>query len=174
MGKRSTFERRKNDAYPTWDKRAVPPLLPHLNGLTRFVEPCAGDGALIDNLESFGLQCVAAYDIEPRRFDIEVADARTVVLPPGTDQVISNTPWTRELLHAIIRNLGAQVPTWLLFDAGWAFTKQAGPLLRLCHLIVSVGRLRWVPDTPHDAQDDVAWYLFGPNAPAYPQFVGRA
>ena len=45
MGKRSAFERRAGDAYPT-PIEAVLPLIPHLRGVRNFAEPCAGDGAL--------------------------------------------------------------------------------------------------------------------------------
>lgn len=173
MGKRSDFPRRKNDAYATWDARAVPPLLRRLVGGPDFVEPCAGDGALIDLLESFGLRCAAAYDIDPQRWDIEAGDATTLRLPPRA-RVITNPPWTRQILHLILANLGAQVEVWALFDAGWAFTKQARQLMPLCHEIVAVGRLRWVRDTAHDAQDDCAWYKFGPGAPPAPLFFGRS
>ena len=50
MGKRSTFSRRANDAYPT-PIEAVRPLVPHLRGMHIFAEPCAGDGALVRHLE---------------------------------------------------------------------------------------------------------------------------
>ena len=41
MGKRSAFERRAGDAYPT-PIEAVLPLIPHLRGVRNFAEPCAG------------------------------------------------------------------------------------------------------------------------------------
>jgi hypothetical protein len=62
MGKRSNKKRRKLDFYPTPFK-AVQPLIPHLNGVRRFAEPCCGDGRLVRHLESFGLVCVYAGDI---------------------------------------------------------------------------------------------------------------
>lgn len=171
MGKRSNFVRRPNDKYPTFDKRVVPPLLRHLEP-GEFVEPCAGDGTLIDLLEPYGWRCTQAFDLVPGREDIEQGDAMTARLGPGR-KAVTNPPWSRDLLHPIIENLAAQGETWLLFDAAWAFTRQARPWLRLCHKIIVVGRLKWVPDTPHDAQDDCAWYLFGPDAPAGPGFYGR-
>jgi hypothetical protein len=51
-------------------------------------------------------------------------------------------------------------PTWLLFDADWMHTKQAATHLQYCQRIVSVGRLKWIPDTPHKGKDSCAWYLF--------------
>ena len=62
MGKRSNFERRPADFYPT-PRAAVMPLIPHLRGIRSFAEPCAGDGALVRHLEEFGLRCVYAGDI---------------------------------------------------------------------------------------------------------------
>jgi hypothetical protein len=55
MGKRSKFERREADFYPT-PQAAVVPLIPYLRGIRTFAEPCAGDGALMRHLEEFGLR----------------------------------------------------------------------------------------------------------------------
>lgn len=166
MGKRSGFARRKNDAYLTWDRRAVPPLLPYLDPVP-FVEPCAGRGHLLDQLVGYGLPCVGAYDIEPGRADVDPGDASALRLPEGV-QVITNPPWSRPLLHAIIANLAPQGTVWLLYDSDWLFTQQSAPYLSLLHAVVPVGRLRWVENTPHDAQDSCAWYRFGPEAPPSP------
>jgi hypothetical protein len=62
MGKRSNFERREADFYPT-PRAAVLPLVPHLRGVRTFAEPCCGDGALVRHLEAFGLRCIYAGDI---------------------------------------------------------------------------------------------------------------
>ena len=51
-------------------------------------------------------------------------------------------------------------PTWLLFDADWAHTKQARPYLKYCDKIVSVGRVKWIPDSKMTGKDNCAWYLF--------------
>jgi hypothetical protein len=59
MGKRSSFERREADFYPT-PRAAVVPLIPYLRGIRRFAEPCAGDGDLVGHLEAAGLRCVYA------------------------------------------------------------------------------------------------------------------
>ena len=64
MGKRSNFERKERDFYPT-PAKAVLPLIPHLRsaGIKTFAEPCCGRGHLVRHLESFGLTCVYAGDI---------------------------------------------------------------------------------------------------------------
>ena len=50
MGKRSDFERKPRDFYPT-PREAIEPLIPHLPETGLFAEPCAGDGRLIDCIE---------------------------------------------------------------------------------------------------------------------------
>jgi hypothetical protein len=62
MGKRSGFERREADFYPT-PRAAVVPQIPHLRGTRSFAEPCAGDGALVRHLEAKGLRCVYSGDM---------------------------------------------------------------------------------------------------------------
>ena len=54
MGKRSDFERKPRDFYPT-PIEAVYPLLDHLEGNVIFAEPCAGDRRLSDHLESLDM-----------------------------------------------------------------------------------------------------------------------
>lgn len=164
MGRRSDFPRIDKDKYDTVDPRAVPPLLSHLSS-DDFVEPCAGKGRLMDQLMRHGLNCVAALDIAPEGFAIETQDALTLKSVPA--QIITNPPWKRKILHALIQHfITLNVDVWLLFDAAWAYTEQAAPHLKNCHKIVVVPRLQWFPDTQFDAQDDCAWYLFkGEAAP---------
>ena len=73
MGKRSSFERRPADFYPT-PKAAVAPLIPYLrnSGIRTFAEPCVGDGDLLRHLESFGLRCVYAGDIRSGQDALEL------------------------------------------------------------------------------------------------------
>lgn len=172
MGKRSTFERVPRDFYPT-PHAAVAPLLPYLPTQTRFCEPCAGDGRLIDHLVSAGHVCAAAWDVEPLRGDIDCQDATTRQIG-NIDCFITNPPWSRNLLHRIIVNLSSQAPTWLLFDADWAHTRQSAPYIGLLRKIVSVGRVKWIPDTPFTGKDNCCWYLFDANVAGPAQFIGRA
>jgi hypothetical protein len=153
MGKRSDFERINKDAYMTWDARAVVPLVDYFGGTTdvdlTYYEPCVGNGDLVRLLP---YKCVGKSDDE--------LDARTTKYQTDADCFITNPPWSRKLLHPIIENLRSQLPTWLLFDADWMHTQQAIPYLQYCKTIISVGRLKWIPDSPHDGKDNCAWYLF--------------
>lgn len=172
MGKRSSFERIPRDFYPT-PVEAVRPLLPHLAPKTRFCEPCAGDGALIDHLEAAGHVCVIASDIEPRRSGIAANDALRCQFV-GADFIITNPPWARETLHQMIEHFARQGPTWLLFDADWMHTRQAARFMGWLRKIVSVGRVKWIADSPFTGKDNCCWYLFDAWSRAPAMFVGRA
>ena len=156
MSKRASgkFEKIDKDKYMTWDVRPSIALTNYINrrGLT-YYEPCVGNGDMIRNLKQF--RCVGFSD--------EELDARTTQYDSGAELFITNPPWTRSLLHPIIENLRVQKPTWLLFDADWMHTQQAVPHLEYCSTIISVGRLKWIPDTKMDGYDNCAWYLFVEN-----------
>jgi len=178
MDKRSdgTFPRMKGDFYPT-PREAVEPLIPHLpKGKFTFAEPCAGDGILAKHLSK--LTEARAYatimmDIVPKSNFVERGDALEFRCPSDTDYIITNPPWTRQLLHPMIDLFASQKPTWLLFDADWMHTVQAGPYLDYCRRIVAVGRVKWIPDSPSVGKDNAAWYLFDKNAVGGTFFFGR-
>lgn len=176
MGKRSDFQRVPRDFYPT-PAEAVVPLLRHLAPRTQFVEPCAGNGALIDHLEAAGHRCGAAYDIEPRRDGIVQLDALTLnrfALGLAWEVIITNPPWDRKVLHPLIEHLSDLGPTWLLFDADWSHTRQAAPFMPRLRRIVSVGRVKWIPDSPFTGKDNCAWHLFDKPTSTAATFYGRA
>lgn len=169
MGKRSTFDRVPRDFYPT-PLQAVLPLLPHLAPGTEFSEPCAGNGALIDHLEAHGHRCIWESDIAPQRVMFE-ADALKLIYVNGT--IITNPPWDRQILHPMIAHFSAQRPTWLLFDADWIHTRQSAPFLPWLRKVVSVGRVKWIPDSKMTGKDNCAWYLFDQKAEGPTVFIGR-
>lgn len=168
MGKRSNFERRKNDAYQT-PPSAVIPLIPHLRGIRTFAEPCSGEGKLIRALEASGLTCTFSGDIE-RGFDaINGASLEQVKF----DAIITNPPWTREILHPMITRFQSIAPTWLLFDADWVHTRQAVPFIDQCSHIVSVGRVKWIEDSAFTGKDNAAWHRFHAQHVGGPRFFAR-
>lgn len=180
MAKRSKFDRIPKDLYTTSDPRAFKALSPHLPAGVKYVECCAGPMELIIGLAQLrpDVQCVAAYDAVGWHRDVTLRDA---TLPwtdeelNGADMFITNPPWTRKLMHAIIVALiSTGRPVWLLFDADWAYTQQAIPYLQYCSKIVSIGRLKWFKNTKHDPMDNAAWYCFelSPETPT-PLFYGR-
>ena len=171
MGKRSNFERKPRDFYPTPFK-AVEPLVLHLpNGFT-FAEPCAGDGALVLHLELGGGRCMWSSDIEPQQYNIETMDYSQVGEQEllGSDYIITNPPWDRKILHPMIDHFSTLRPTWLLFDADWAHIKKSAPYIKKCAKIVSVGRISWFGNMT--GKDNCAWYLFY-NDNVDTKFYGR-
>jgi hypothetical protein len=176
MGKRSDFERRPRDFYPT-PAEAVRPLLAHLSPGTRYAEPCAGNADLIRHLDAAGHICRYAYDIEPqhnRVAKLDALDHRPCAKTFPFDCFITNPPWDRKVLHPLIIHLSDQAPTWLLFDADWAHTRQAAPYLNRLRKIVAVGRVKWIPDSPFTGKDNCAWHLFDKPASEPALFFGRA
>ena len=175
MGKRSDFDRVPRDYYPT-PIEALEPLIKHLPSSFTYVEPCAGDGRLIDHIKFLtgGLSsCNGAYDVEPQSLLVTKADALDLV-SSFADYYITNPPWNRAILHPLIEHLSSQKPTWLLFDADWMHTKQSAPFMTYCHKIVSVGRVKWIEDSKHTGKDNCCWYLFDKNAKWFStEFFGR-
>ena len=164
MGKRSDFERKPRDFYST-PFVAVEPLIEHLPKHFTFAEPCAGNGALVEHLEHYNGICMWASDIEPQMDGIVKNDYSEIgnfeVLE--SEYIITNPPWDRSLLHPMIDHFSLLRPTWLLFDADWAHTKQSTEYIKRCSKIVSVGRIKWFGNM--SGKDNCAWYLFDSNTP---------
>ena len=152
-----TFERKPRDFYPT-PIEAVMPLKPHLPEEFEFIEPCAGNGILVEHLESFGGKCISATDIEPQVDTITEANAFSI---EHNGLVITNPPWDRKILHPMIEHFTkSDKGCWLLFDAAWMHTKQSESYMKWCRKIVSIGRVKWIPDSGMVGKDDSCWYYF--------------
>ena len=181
MAKRSNYERIDRDYYRTWDPRAYPPILAHLAPETRFEEPCAGDGVMVDALESFGHICVKASDIEPQRKSILKRDSFTIT-ESNADFFITNHPYNgkryirinehetrpnpnHDLGTRILLHLSMIKPTSSLLPADYAhnsyFTQFKDQLVR----VVSVGRLKLIEGSKSAGNDNYAWYLLDKPMP---------
>ena len=160
MTKRNSgaFVRRRQDNYPT-PKKALPPLFLQLLRLDgpNFVEPCCGEGKLIKHLTEEGFYCNMHGDI---RYGFDAM--QLTPLDVAHSCIVTNPPWTREILHPMIEHfILLKRPVWLLMDADWAHTKQASAMIGIwCTHIVSVGRVRWMEGTKMDGFDNAAWYRF--------------
>lgn len=182
MTKYSDFAKIPQDQYFT-PIEAVEPLIPWLHPNQTFYEPCAGDGRLVEYLESLGsnLQCVGYSDIDPVsaretanslfggtvRTDVQQLNALDLVREDlnGANNIITNPPWSRTkasgyILHRMIVHFSNLAPTWLLFDASWANTKQAVPYMNRCTDILPIGRVKWFPDSDQSGKKDACWYRF--------------
>ena len=175
VGKRSEFERIPRDFYPT-PYSAVEPLIAHLPEWYTFmvkIETCAGDGRLIDHLESNGGKCTHAYDIEPQDSRVIQYDA-LLLEQVETPYIITNPPWNRKILHPMIERFSAMAPTWLLFDSDWMHTKQSVPYLTMLKKVVSIGRVKWIEGSSSVGKDNCCWYLFENTPQVKPiEFWGR-
>lgn len=177
MGKRSSFERVSRDYYPT-PLEAVAPLIDHLPYSFDYVEPCAGDGRLVDHIAHLtggAGECLYMGDIEPQDPRVYRCDALQIDLGGyGTvDYCITNPPWDRKFLHPFIEHWLGICPTWLLFDADWAYTKQSATLMTYCAKVVAVGRVKWIEGSKSTGKDNCAWYLFDENTDYPTEFYGR-
>lgn len=177
MGKRSNFERRERDFYPT-PPAAVAPLLPFLKPTYHGIyEPCAGDGALVDCLTENGQDVVGSSDIEPRRKGIKKLCAGRLRREhvSRSNIIVTNPPWDFETVYMIWCGANrVNLPCWFLLPADFAHNRQSGEMMRHCAQIVSVGRVKWISGSAHTGKDNCAWYLFQPFPVAVTAFVGRA
>jgi len=172
MGKRSDFERIERDFYPT-PYSAVAPLIAHLPQKPfTFVEPCAGDGRLIDHLGLHNGMCIHASDIEPQSDEIMEMDCFDV--NANAQYIITNPPWNRKILHPMIEHFSNIAPTWFLFDSDWMHTKQSIPFLTKLKKVVSIGRVKWIEGSSSVGKDNCCWYLFDNTDMVKPiEFWGR-
>ncbi len=151
------FKRNERDYYPT-PLSAVLPLLPHLYTGTIFEEPCAGDGRLVDHLESNGFSCSYSCDIEPQRADIAKFNALDIKTTEA-DCFITNFPWEWKILQPLLDHLPNIAPTWSLLSADIMHNKRMIPYMKRCAKIASVGRVSWM-DNGTSGFDNCAWFLF--------------
>lgn len=161
MGKRDggKFEKRPRDLYPTVDPSAVTPLIPFVKGL-RYAEPCAGAGDLVDLLLCDAL-CGWESDVDPQKKSIRQQDALTITKEDlwDCDVIITNPPFSFNLLQPLLDHLPTLKPTWLLLPADVAYNKRMGPYMERCSDIVAVGRLYWM-DNRVKGVDNFAWFRF--------------
>lgn len=179
MGKRESVKKDKlpRDFYPTVDPAAVSPLLPFLASYNTYVEPCAGDGSLIDLLASGAphMGCVGAYDIEPQKPGIVQRNCRTFTAKDAESVhcYITNPPFTFSSLQPILDTLPALRPTWLLLPADVIHNKRMSAYMDFCEFIVSVGRLYWFKEQPIKGVDNFVWLCFDANYSGHTKFFGR-
>lgn len=176
MAKRSDFERVERDYYRTFDPKAGVALEAFIDPGLRYIEPFAGAGDLVNQLTY--ANCIIKTDIEPQADDIPQRDAfsytKDELYGLGIEAIITNPPWARPILHKTINHFALMVPTWLLLDANWIWTKQAKPYIeQYLTDIVTIGRLKWIPNTTMSGKDDCAWMRFSNDKSEPTRFFGR-
>ena len=138
MRNRKKQNKEEHEFYPT-PIDAVELARTLLDQNKKWWEPCAGDGALIEHLETKGI-CMWASDIEPQAKGIHTSPYDKLGFDElvESDYVITNPPWDRKILHPMIEYFVPRIKTWLLFDADWMHTKQSVPYMGMLKKIVSI------------------------------------
>ncbi|KAF0182712.1 MAG: methyltransferase [Hyphomonadaceae bacterium] len=151
------------DYWPT-PMAAVLPLLPFLPPRTRFFEPCAGNGALIDHLVANGHKRYWACDIAPKRGDIITHDAieyatslQKIGCLDEVDFIITNPPYSESAMLRLLDCLPNFKPSWFLLQAGFVHNKYFAPLKPFLKSVASVGRIKWVEGSRHKSTKDYVW-----------------
>ena len=75
---------------------------------------------------------------------------------------ITNPPFwgvSRDL-HALICNVSDRAPFWALLQHDWLANVGSGELASRARLIVPVGRVKFIPDSPSSGMDNVVWVKF--------------
>jgi predicted nucleic acid-binding Zn ribbon protein len=76
------------------------------------------------------------------------------------DAIITNPPYSRELMHKLIVHFQQIAPTWLLLEMDWLSTKQAAPFMVSCTSVLPIRRVKWVEGSKHTGKDNFGWYRF--------------
>jgi len=143
--------------WPT-PQAAAQPLLPYLPPATSFIEPCAGDGALVAHLAAAGHLCLSASDIAPLGDFIDQADALSL---PQHGLIITNPPFERRLLVPLLYHWLPHQPAWLLLPTDSLINLWFAPFASYLAEIVPVGRISWLANGVH-GKDNHAWLRFNP------------
>ena len=114
-----------------------------------------------------GLRCIYSGDISSG------LDALAVNSYGAIDVIITNPPYTRELMHRLIEHFQRIAPTWLLLETDWASTQQAAPFMPYSSDIVTIGRVKWIEGSKYTGKDNHAWFRFDARHRGGPVFHGR-
>jgi hypothetical protein len=166
---RSEHKPRPNDFYAT-PISAILPLLPFLNGVRTFAEPCAGAGDLMVALEAAGLRCTYAGDVAWGMDALATADYG------GAEVIVTNPPFSlarQPLLRRMMAHFPRIAPTWLLLPADFACNIWFASFLPACTDLVPIGRVKWLPGTPSGSVENFAWFRFEAGSTSGPIFHAR-
>lgn len=175
MAKRSNYEKRPRDFYPT-PAKAVEPLQGVLRPNFTFCEPCAGNGALVSHLEvGFQANCFFPSDIEPQADWITKKDGLDLTAEDVEfcDMIITNPPFTWNVLKPLMDVWIPLKPTILLLPADFIHNIRFGPYLEYCQAIVSIGRVKWIEDSKVSGMENYMWAFFATEKVDSTQFIGR-
>lgn len=174
MGKRSNLERKPKDFYPTTDPKAMAPRFVQMTLGLKYAEPCVGEGDLVNLLN--GCNCVFKSDIQTgtNALDLTAEDLK------DAEAIITNPPFSRDILLDLIEHLSSLKDTWLLLPADLMHNVYFGPYMEKCTTVISIGRLCWFPkDGKRVAStENYSWYkwprgIFQSSQKGNTRFYGR-
>lgn len=179
MGKRSDFPKKDRDFYGTVDNKVLrQPFLDKIKGKT-YAEPCYGHGdleALLLPYATLKYKC----DVRATNVACKVQDAMTLTREQlkGCDLIITNPPFTRNVLLPMIDHFSNLKPTWLLLPADYMHNAYFGPYIEKCTRVVSIGRICWFPTDEGKrvaSTDNFCWYFWpkGATNDGTTEFIGR-
>lgn len=167
MSKRSDFKKVPKDFYPTTDPKAIPPKFVDFIRGKSYAEPCYGDGDLEDLLIDVST-CKWRSDIRETVGCSKVVDALDITKDDVSEcsLIVSNPPFSRDILLPMIDHFITLKPTWLLLPADYAHNIYFGPYMKKCSRVVSVGRLCWFPKDGKrvSSTDNFMWYFWKKGA----------
>jgi len=136
---------------------ALTSLLPHLTPATRFVEPCAGNGAISSGLALYGHVCTMAYDIEPRAPGMIALEA-TCVSVDG-QLLITNPPFRWSLLEPLLDHWVGACEVWLLLPWDMTCNARFSPYAAYIDQMVPIGRVSWMQNG-QGGFENYGWFHF--------------
>lgn len=178
MSKRSDFDKVPKEFYPTTDPKAIPPVLVALLRGKTYAEPCYGNGDLEDLLMDVAT-CKWRSDIRETVGSSKVMDALELTKEDlkECDLVVTNPPFSKDVLLPLIDHFVSLKPTWLLLPADYMHNLYFGPYMKRCSRVVSVGRVCWFPKEGKRvaSTDNFAWYFWkkGATTDTRTEFYGR-
>jgi len=176
MGKRSDYNKVPKDYYPTTDPNAIPTRFVDFIRGKSYAEPCCGTGDLTDLLVDV-VTCKWESDVEDRGCG-KVKDAMDLTPEElsGCDLIITNPPFSRDVLLPMLDHFISLKPTWLLLPADYMHNKYFSPYMKKCSRVISVGRLKWFKDSKHTSTDNFCWYFWpkGTTGGDHTIFIGRS
>lgn len=168
MGKRSNFPKKDKDFYGTVDKKVLKDsFLGYIKGKT-YAEPCYGHGDLEGLLLPYA-QLRFKCDIRATNVACKVQDAlaTTKEQVKDCDIIITNPPFSRDVLLPMIDHFISLKPTWLLLPADYMHNQYFKPYMEKCSRVVSIGRICWFPTDEGKrvaSTDNFCWYFWQKGA----------
>lgn len=164
------------DYWPTIDKDCINEGIANFLRNRPYAEVCYGEGHLEELIGDLA-PCKWRSDIRETLPCSVVMDALDISKDHlrGVDQIVTNPPYSWELLQPLLEYLPGLKPTWFLLKADLMHNVRMVPYMRDCAWVVSVGRLCWVPKGGKFVKgvDNFAWYRFNKGWGNSTRFVGR-